>query len=148
MLPSSSGAPYVENIRCCGPWKELFWVSTFSYRDVQSFSKSCDVPLSDKLTTCDLLICACVSLQIELVTSRHELNYEMRTLRIQSLHTVSTVAAIYGGRMRTLQLCVWTNCYSSCHGHVTHYYEYASFGAFHSVQLIQQSTTDFVFTCL
>ena len=30
--------------------------------------------------------------QIELVTPRHEPNYEMRTLRIPSLHAVSTVA--------------------------------------------------------
>jgi len=80
--------------------------------------------------------------QIELVTPRHEPNYEMRTLRIPSLHTVSTVAGHLRRQDGNLTTACVNNCYSNCHGHVTHNYEYASFGAFHSVQLIQQSTTD------
>ena len=41
-----------------------------------------------------------------------------------------------------LTKCVRTNCYSSCHEHVTHNYEYSGFRTFHRGQLITQSTTD------
>ena len=52
------------------------------------------------------------NVQIELVTPRHEPNYEMRTLRIPPLHAVSTVAGHLwrqDGNLTGVCVCVCVN---------------------------------------